>query len=406
VQYVRALITATLILISLLACSANGQTPMPGAANDGNLTPQPRIIAVGDIHGDFDRFVEVLKSAGIISKKMKWSAGTDVLVQVGDSTDRGPDSRKAIDLLRKLKKQAAKAGGRVEVVIGNHEVMNLTGDLRYVHPGEYKAFKDSNSRKRLNAYYQQTVAALKAAAPEGEKFKLDEDHREQWNARFPLGYVAHRLAWLPGGEYGKWVISNSAAVKVGKAVFVHGGISSKYADMSLNELNTRVRTELADPAAFTEDAIIDDGEGPFWYRGWAKLAETSENEATLDRILLNLGVERMVIAHTPLINAILPRFGGKVLMVDVGMSGYYGGANAALELAGEKAYAIISGQRIELPSSKDGVLDYLDKAASLVDNDSKILAYRQKLVAERSATKIIDDQLNQNAVPKAANQTN
>ncbi|MFT5571118.1 MAG: hypothetical protein ACI9FR_000026 [Cryomorphaceae bacterium] len=384
-QFIWASITATLILTTLFGSAANGQTPMLEAANDENLNPQPRIVAVGDIHGDFDRFVEVLKSTGIINKKNKWSGATDTLVQVGDSTDRGPDSRKAIDLLRKLKKQAAKAGGRVEVVIGNHEVMNLTGDLRYVHPGEYKAFKDSYSKKRLDAYYKQTVAALKAAAPEAEDFKLGKDHRKQWNARFPLGYVAHRLAWDPSGEYGKWVISNSAVVKVGKAVFVHGGISSKYVDMSLSDLNTRVRTELADPNAFTESAIIDDVDGPFWYRGWATLAETADNEAALDEILQNLGVERMVIAHTPLVNTILPRFGGKVLMVDVGMSAYYGGANAALELVGEKAYALISGQRVELPASQDGVLDYLDKAARLVDNDTKILAYREKLIAERNS---------------------
>ena len=313
------------------------------------------------------------------------------MVQVGDVTDRGPDSRKAIDLLRKLKKQAAKAGGRVEVVIGNHEVMNLTGDLRYVHPGEYKAFKDSYSKKRLDAYYWQTVAALKAAAPEGEDFKLDKDYRKQWNARFPLG---------------EWVISNSAAVKVGKAVFVHGGISSNYVDMSLSELNTRVRTELADPNAYTEGAIIDDVEGPFWYRGWAQLAETAGNEAALDRVLQHLGVERMVIAHTPLANIVLPRFGGKVLMVDVGMSAHYGGANAALELVGEKAYAIISGQRLELPASQDGVLEYLDQAASLVEDDRKIAAYRKKLIADRAAAEILDDEQNDSPVPSVINQAN
>ena len=388
-QFLRVSLASMLVLTTLFACAANGQTPVLEAANDASLTSEPRvvtgprIVAIGDIHGDFERFVAVLKSTGLIDQKKKWSGGSDTLVQVGDITDRGPDSRKAIDLLRKLKKQAAKAGGRVEVVIGNHEVMNMIGDLRYVHPGEYQAFKDRNSKKRLDIYYKQTVAALKAATPEGEPFELDKNHRTEWNKRFPIGYVEHRLGWAPSGEYGEWVLSNSAAVKVGNAVFVHGGIASAYADMSLSDMNTRVRTELADPRKLTPGAIIDDVQGPFWYRGWAQLPETAENEAALDRILASLGVGRMVIAHTPLINTVLPRFGGKVLMVDVGMSAHYGGANAALELIGDKAFANIAGQRVELPSSKAGVIDYLTTAKGLVEDGRKIERYIAKLIAEQ-----------------------
>ena len=272
------------------------------------------------------------------------------------------------------------------MVIGNHEVMNVTGDLRYVHPGEYAAFKNKQSEQRMNAYYKKTVAHLRATAPKGQPFELPANHREEWNKQYPLGYVAHRMAWAPTGEYGRWTRSNPAALRVNDTVFVHGGISSKYADMGLRVLNKRVRNEISNPKKWNADSIIDDPDGPFWYRGWAQLEETPENEAILDDVLQKLGVRRMVVGHTPLLNTVLPRFGGKVIAVDVGLSDYYGGANAALEIAGDQTFAIIEGQRIELPTTKTGVVDYLKQAAQLVADPSEIESYLVELEAQQTNT--------------------
>ncbi len=347
--------------------------------NSSTTAAIARTVAIGDIHGDFERFAAVLQSTGLVDEKLDWTGGQTTFVQLGDSTDRGADSRKAIDLLRKLSKQALRAGGRVHIVIGNHEVMNVTGDLRYVHPGEYAAFKDQYSERRLAAYYQQTVARLKATTPRGETFSLPKDHREQWNKQFPLGFVAHRDAWSPQGEYGRWTLLNATAVKVADTVFVHGGLSSKYAKLSLRTLNRRVREEIRNPKLWGEGSIIDDPEGPFWYRGWAELPETPENEALLDKVLSKLGAQRMVVGHTPLVNTVLPRFNGKVIVADVGLSDYYGGANAALELVGNRAYALINGQRVPLPTNSADVMDYLDTAAQMVADNRKIREYQQSL---------------------------
>ena len=108
-------------------------------AGQAEWTGVERVVAVGDVHGDYGGFVEVLRSAGVIDQKLRWTGGKTHLVQTGDVPDRGADSRKAMDLLMNLEKQAAKAGGQVHALIGNHEAMNLYGDLRYTVPGEFAA---------------------------------------------------------------------------------------------------------------------------------------------------------------------------------------------------------------------------------------------------------------------------
>src|SRR5210317_2365293 len=124
----------------------------PGMANAGakkiddyHWTGVDRVVAIGDLHGDYGQYIRVMESAGLIDKRGKWSGGQTHLVQTGDITDRGADSRKIIDHLVKLSKQAKKKGGYVHLLIGNHETMNVIGDLRYVSPGEYAAFATKNS---------------------------------------------------------------------------------------------------------------------------------------------------------------------------------------------------------------------------------------------------------------------
>jgi hypothetical protein len=99
-----------------------------------------RIVAIGDLHGDYDQFVRLLRSAQLINAKDRWTGGKTHLVQTGDVPDRGPGTRRILDLLMRLEREPRKAGGYVHPLIGNHEAMNLYGDLRYVVAGEYEAF--------------------------------------------------------------------------------------------------------------------------------------------------------------------------------------------------------------------------------------------------------------------------
>lgn len=136
-----------LILLVLL------QAQLWAAADEDVWTGVERVVAVGDVHGDCDQLVSLLRSAELLDAQGNWSGGGTHLVQTGDLLDRGPDSRKAMDLLMKLEEQARSAGGRVHVLIGNHEAMNVYGDLRYVSPGEYAAFRDADSEKAREALY-------------------------------------------------------------------------------------------------------------------------------------------------------------------------------------------------------------------------------------------------------------
>ena len=167
-----------------------------------------RIVAIGDIHGDYDNYMAVLKNAGVVNRRGRWAAGKTHVVQVGDIPDRGPDTLKIIEHLQKLEKQAEKAGGRLHLLIGNHEHMNITGDLRYVHPGEYEAFETRNSKQLRNNYYAYVVNTLEQqrealSASGGDPSNLpvaDDDFKRDWYAEHPLGFVEHRLAWQQGGE--------------------------------------------------------------------------------------------------------------------------------------------------------------------------------------------------------------
>ena len=128
-----------------------------------------RIVAVGDVHGDFGAFVSVLRDAGVIDAKNKWIGGKTHLVQTGDVLDRGPDSRKVMDLLQALEKQAPKAGGRVHSLLGNHEVMNMYGDLRYVIPAEFAAFKTNDSEQTREAFWEQEQRGRTTRASKEER---------------------------------------------------------------------------------------------------------------------------------------------------------------------------------------------------------------------------------------------
>jgi hypothetical protein len=267
----------------LLACAAFAAEPETWAG-------VARVVAVGDVHGDYDRFVQVLQSAGVVNKKRNWSGGKTHLVQLGDVPDRGPHTRKVLDLLMKLEKQARKAGGRVHPLIGNHEAMNAYGDLRYTTPEEFGEFRTIDS----------------------EELRQEDK---------PLGFVEHRHAWGPDGKYGKWVRGNNAVVRIDDTLFVHGGISPKYVLTGAAAINGQVRAELELPVP-PEDGILRDEDGPLWYRG---LAQEDGIEPHVDAVLQAYGVKRIVIGHTPTRSGIVKRFGGKVILADVGLSAYYGG---------------------------------------------------------------------------------
>lgn len=258
-------------VLAVLAAAAAGDT-----GPRDTFAGVERTVAVGDVHGDHEQFEKVLRAAGVIDDKCDWAAGKTHLVQVGDVLDRGAESRKAMDLLMKLERQAAAAGGAVHALIGNHEAMVLLGDWYYVHPGEVKAFG---------------------------------------------GAAEYRKAMGPQGTYGQWIRSHNAAVKVNDVLFVHAGITASCARRSLAAINQAVRRDLARGDA---DGFAMDPSGPLWDRTLA-LGDDEQVAAELTVALKRLGAAHMVIGHTVSRRGIVAAAGGRLIRIDVGLAGYYGG---------------------------------------------------------------------------------
>lgn len=325
-----------------------------------------RIVAIGDIHGDYDKYMETLRLAGLIDKKGKWAGGKTHFVQTGDIPDRGPDTLRIIEHITKLEKQARRKGGRVHSLIGNHEAMNVYGDLRYVHKGEYEAFVTRNSDNFRERYYELYIASIEKNDP--ERFAtLPEDFREQWNAVHPLGWVEHRQAWDPAwnpeGKYANWVMERKVAIKINGNLFLHGGLSGFYCQNSLESMTEKVVGNLRqfDPA---NAGILEDEFGPLWYRGLSGVDPHALPE-TVDAILAHHDAQHIIVGHTPTSGVIWPRYDSKVFIIDTGISRAYGGHVSYLEITPEGYFAGYPLGKLELPGSDSGAIAYLEKVIAL-----------------------------------------
>ncbi|MBC7350543.1 MAG: metallophosphoesterase [Candidatus Aminicenantes bacterium] len=292
-----------------------------------------RIVVVGDLHGDYENFVKMLKGTKLVDSDLNWAAGQTFLVQMGDVMDRGPDARKIFDLIKKLEQQAAEAGGQVQMLIGNHEEMNITGisfDYEdYVTVEQFQSFLPDDYRARKQKELEKKARRGRSIQKLWkEVIQMDLDARNKYLVNF------HR-------KYGKWLLQHNAVIKVNDLVLVHGGISEEFSRWKLEEINQRLRQELAvfqkvllngTVPGKLKFEVVYNSNGPLWYR---QLALTNGNimEDQVDRILANLEARHLVVAHTPQLVLSLKdmrRFDGKVWVVDTGISRAYGGYLRAL----------------------------------------------------------------------------
>jgi hypothetical protein len=409
----KALVAGVVSATSLLASAG---TPAP---RDSQSAPS-RLIAIGDIHGSYDGLTEVLKRTGLVDEQLRWSGGRTTVVQTGDYTDRGADTRKVMDLLMRLEREAKSAGAQFTVLAGNHEIMNLIGDLRDVTPEICAAFvtKDSPARQEEGWRQYERVAKARASAltPAPPVYSKT---REAWLAAHPPGCMEYRDAVGPNGVYGRWLREKDIAVVVDGTLFMHAGLNpSRPAPASIAEVNDRVRTEvkrldafrkrIADKrfatAAFDLQEYLDaavvelqiasaaiaaakaeqkelppldlaflreaqeilnipkwsvvEPEGPLWFRGWASWPEESTSTQAM-AFLDQMKLTRIVVGHTPTADRrIGVRYGGRVVMIDTGMlAPYFMGNASALEIVGPRMKAIYADGEVDLT---------LPKAAAMV----------------------------------------
>jgi hypothetical protein len=339
---------AAVVVLLLLA----GARPVPAAQQPNarpacDLRTTERVVAVGDVHGSYDGLAAILRTAGIIDARARWSGGRAILVQTGDVVDRGPDERKALDLLRRLEGEAMRAGGRVYPLLGNHEFMRMIGDWRYVSAEELAAFRTADSADLRERAYAIVLADVQRRAQEQQQPPPDEAaFRAEFVKEIPLGYIEMKQAFTATGVYGKWLRERYAVIRINGIVFLHGGISTATAALGCAGINDAVRRDLAVPNPTPEQtlAMLSSSEtGPLWYRGLAEEAEPAFAPA-LTNILELLGARMIVVGHTvPADFRITRRFDGRVIQIDTGMLGgtfYPGGMPSALEIRGDTLTAI------------------------------------------------------------------
>jgi Calcineurin-like phosphoesterase len=312
----------------------------------------PRIVAVGDLHGDHVAFTAILRHARLIDARDHWIGGDAIFVQTGDVTDRGPDSLRIIRDLMRLQREAQRAGGRVVALVGNHEAMNVTGDLRYVHPGEYAAFATRDSAARRDRFYEQNRAAIETFYRQRDPAMTGGAIRSAFERDTPLGQIEHRAAWAPSGEIGRWIVAQPAVALIQGNLFAHGGVGGAYANLSVDEINRRAAEALRANAQGGE-AIINDPNGPLWYRGLIRRDADSEGpapatprdpsqpsmELELTRVLEAFGARRMIVGHTPNLAGIQFLHGRRLIAIDTGIAAYYRGPRTWLEIVDDEPVA-------------------------------------------------------------------
>ena len=86
----------------------------------------PPVYIMGDIHGQFDQLVGLMRGAGLVDAQLNWSGGAALLWFIGDFFDRGPCGIESVELVMRLQKEAEEVGGCVRALLGNHEPLILS----------------------------------------------------------------------------------------------------------------------------------------------------------------------------------------------------------------------------------------------------------------------------------------
>lgn len=240
------------------------------------------IFVVGDVHGEFDNLVGVLRHAGVVDGALRWVAGRAHLVMVGDLVDRGADATRVLWLLYRLDHEAAAAGGRVDIVLGNHELMIFQDDYRYTSPKE-----------------------LSLAADYGVSYA--------------------RLFDVRRSVLGRWLASKPPVVTVNGVLFAHGGITPDYLAWSLEALRDTLSARLRStaeagtdgiqpdgPARAGADEFVNGGRSIFWYRDYVRSDSLAQ---PLRLVLDHFRARALVVGHTPL-RSIALRYGGHLVAVN------------------------------------------------------------------------------------------
>ncbi|ENM5729652.1 metallophosphoesterase [Vibrio mimicus] len=247
----------------------------------GTFTPPPfryeapeKFFVTSDIEGNIEALVYMLINAGIMDKDFHWTYGTGHLYHIGDLFDRGDYVAESLWLLYHLEAQAQAAGGNVHFIMGNHDMMNLYGDFRYVHPRYYK-----------NAAY--------VGKPFIEMYGQNT-------------------------ELGRWLRSKNIVEIAGEYLFVHAGFTPELIDritdgsIPLNEINN-IGRQHSITGYNSSDRNFYLVSRFYWDRDIARNLVTQQE---IERGLALFNAQKMMIGHT-VFDKPTYLYAHKVLAIDV-----------------------------------------------------------------------------------------
>ncbi|MCP4706118.1 MAG: hypothetical protein GY865_16080, partial [candidate division Zixibacteria bacterium] len=222
-----------------------------------------KIVSISDLHGRYDLFVDILIKSKVINIDRQWIFGDGHLVINGDVFDRGAYVTECLWLIYRLEQEAKKVGGAVHFILGNHELMVLRADNRYI-----------------NEKYLKGVAEITAI-----------NHEDIFGKRSALG---------------QWLRSKHTVIKINNILFTHGGIAPSLIDkkLSIQNINSEVRKNIdfvrKSPEVSELARYLFGGEGPFWYRGYfydmEKYSKTTTED--IDNIISYFDVHTIVVGHS------------------------------------------------------------------------------------------------------------
>ncbi|PWV51931.1 metallophosphoesterase [Chitinophaga sp. S165] len=284
--------------------------------SSGVYDQQEKTLVLSDIEGNFKAFKKLLISSKVIDENFEWIFGSGHLVFNGDMFDRGKQVTECLWLIYSLEQKAKAAGGAVHFILGNHEVMNLLGDSRYMD-NKYKRYLE------VSGY------------SEGE-------------------YMSNN------SELGHWLRSKNVIEKIGSVLYVHGGISPQLnkLNLSIDSINIIARlclnsSPLAKSLSDSLTVLLNSEYSPFWFRGYYTQEKNETITQTIDETRNKFGVSTIVTGHTIMADTINVHFGGKVINVDT----YHAkGKSEALLIENDRFFRISStGQKKELFDSDQPV---------------------------------------------------
>ena len=299
----RALALPGLLLALLLAWNS-------GEAQPAATT---RLVAIGDIHADIVAMRTAFRAAGATDAAGDWIGGPLTIVQMGDLIGRSDDERYVLDFLFDIQAQAARAGGKVHALIGNHEVMGARLDNQAVGPNPFPAWESVQGLRRDDARLR----------------------------HLPSRERARGAALMPGGPYARRLAEFPAVLKIRDTVFVHGGVTPRWAAYGIDRINREVRQWFLGMSLEPDSTLgVDDGDRVMWTRQFSANVDETDCEVLAESLKV-LGARRMIVAHT-VHEKITPRCDGRVWATDVGMSRAYGGRVQVLEIVDDHSLRVIA----------------------------------------------------------------